>query len=98
MYVSGWKMRILRSFLSDILLEVTLATQAEPNSMRAFAMSTVFDMTGMHTACMAFTGDFTMLSIMSMSCIIRSSTTSTSVLLSGNGESRLHKKERKIRI
>src|SRR5262249_21932776 len=83
-YASGWKMRSLRSRLSETRLAVTLAMQPLAKRSRALAMSTDGVSTGTPTASIARTGDGTMLRIRSRSWIMRSSTTSTSVPRSPN--------------
>ena len=66
-------------FFKLIRLAVRLATQPFSNVIRALAMSGLSLTTATPLACTFFTGDPTTVSTMSMSWIIRSSTTLTSV-------------------
>jgi hypothetical protein len=75
----SWKTRISRFFFRLMRLALRLATQPFSNSMRALAMSSVFESTLTPTLSILRIGDFTSASTMPMSWIIRSSTTPTSV-------------------
>ena len=66
-------------FFIEIRLAVRLATQPFSNSIRALVISGEWLITIALLADMCFTFDFTTLSMTSISCIIRSSTTGTSV-------------------
>ena len=72
-------MRIFLIFFIEIRLDVRFATQPLLNSIRTFAISGVSVITPTPLAEMDFTSLFTMLKIISMSWIIRSSITLTSV-------------------
>ena len=63
--MSGWNNLILRSFFIDILLEVIFATHPDSNSILALAISTFFEITGIPTPLIVFTGDFTRLIMIS---------------------------------
>ncbi len=72
-------MRILRSVFRLTREAVALATQPLAKRMRALAMSISAENTGVPTASMLTIGAPTMVCTMSMSWIMRSSTTFTSV-------------------
>ena len=71
-------------FFMEILLAVKFATQPFSNSILAFAISGVSEITEIPLACTFFTLEFTTDKIISISCIIKSKTTGTSVPLGLN--------------
>ena len=87
-------MRSLRSVFRLTREAVALATQPFAKRMRALAMSISSENTGVPTASMAAIGAPTMVCTMSMSWIMRSSTTFTSVPRSRYGASRWHSMKR----
>ena len=81
-------MRIRRMFSMEMRLTVMLAVQPSVNTMRALAMSVSGVTTGAPAVRIWSMSAWTMERMMSMSWIIRSSTTSTSVPRSLNTDSR----------